>query len=298
MHILIIPKRRIPTFNDVGDTDGVVLGKMMLAAKRIAAQVGIAESGYRLVLNTNEHAGQSVFHIHLHLLGGMPLGPMVDQHWRAEQAQATALQSKEYDLATLFTEGKLSIVNREIRVSTASVNSPVKLESKPFVQLTDKAHDGLVWLSGEDFQQGTNTVEMRGKDVFQRSFIGIAFHGANDSTYDAVYCRPFNFFAQDSVRRIHAIQYIAHPTYTWKKLREERNGVFEKEIINPPKPDEWFTLRLLIEKTTVKAFINTATIPSLVIDKLNSRTTGKIGIFMGDNSGGDFRTMVVTRTKF
>jgi histidine triad (HIT) family protein len=55
---------------------------MMLVAKKMAADAGVADSGYRLVFNTNEDAGQSVFHIHLHLLGGMKTGPMVDQTWR------------------------------------------------------------------------------------------------------------------------------------------------------------------------------------------------------------------------
>ena len=130
---------------------------------------------------------------------------------------------------------------------------------------------------------------MRGKDVLQRSFIGVVFHGLNDSTFDAVYCRPFNFFAKDSVRRIHAIQYISHPDFTWKKLRDERNTMFESEIASPPDPNGWFILKLVIDKNTVKAFINTAEEPSLIVDKLNNRSTGQIGLFTGDGSGGDFK---------
>jgi len=135
---------------------------------------------------------------------------------------------------------------------------------------------------------------MRGKDALQRSFIGIAFHGLNDSTYDAVYCRPFNFFAKDSVRRIHAIQYIAHPFFTWKKLREERNAAFEKEILNPPDPNDWFSLKLVIRGSTIKAYINDLSIPSLVVEKLNNRNDGRVGIFTGDGSGGDFKTVSIS----
>jgi histidine triad (HIT) family protein len=69
-HILIIPKRHIATSNDLRDEDAPLIGNMMLAAKRIAQQEGLAERGYRTVLNCNAEAGQSVFHIHLHLLGG------------------------------------------------------------------------------------------------------------------------------------------------------------------------------------------------------------------------------------
>lgn len=70
MHVLIIPKKHIATLNDLGEDGAVVLGKLSMAAVRIAGESGIAASGYRVVMNCNADAGQSVFHIHLHLLGG------------------------------------------------------------------------------------------------------------------------------------------------------------------------------------------------------------------------------------
>lgn len=73
-HILIIPRQHIPTLNDLGPDGAGLLGRLLLAAKEIAADEGIAESGYRAVLNCNPGAGQSVFHIHVHLLGGRVLG--------------------------------------------------------------------------------------------------------------------------------------------------------------------------------------------------------------------------------
>lgn len=69
-HILVVPKRHIPTLNDLQDADGALIGKLYLTAQRIAQEEGLAEDGYRTVINCNEAAGQSVFHIHLHLLGG------------------------------------------------------------------------------------------------------------------------------------------------------------------------------------------------------------------------------------
>lgn len=67
-HILIIPKKHISTINDLAPGDTEVIGQLYLAAKQIAQQQGFAEPGYRVVMNCNEGAGQSVFHIHLHLL--------------------------------------------------------------------------------------------------------------------------------------------------------------------------------------------------------------------------------------
>jgi histidine triad (HIT) family protein len=69
-HILVVPKQHIPTVNDLEPGHEAVVGRLFLAAKTIAAQEGIAESGYRTVMNCNADAGQSVFHLHLHVLGG------------------------------------------------------------------------------------------------------------------------------------------------------------------------------------------------------------------------------------
>ena len=72
-HILIIPKRRIASINDLGSDDAELVGKLCLAAKQLAAEEGLAGDGYRVVMNCGEAAGQTVFHIHLHLLGGREL---------------------------------------------------------------------------------------------------------------------------------------------------------------------------------------------------------------------------------
>jgi len=74
VHILVIPKRHIATTNDLESEDAALVGNMVLAAKQIAVQEGIDERGYRTLINCNREAGQSVFHIHLHLLGGRAMG--------------------------------------------------------------------------------------------------------------------------------------------------------------------------------------------------------------------------------
>ena len=73
-HILIIPKRHISTINDIGPGDAGLIGGIFLAAREIAVQEGIAESGYRTLFNCNKDGGQDVYHIHLHLLGGRRMG--------------------------------------------------------------------------------------------------------------------------------------------------------------------------------------------------------------------------------
>lgn len=70
VHVLIIPKRHIATLSDVQPEDDALVGAMMRRAAVIATERGISDSGYRTVMNCNSHAGQTVFHIHLHLLGG------------------------------------------------------------------------------------------------------------------------------------------------------------------------------------------------------------------------------------
>ena len=76
-HILIIPNKLIPTTNDVEEEDELVMGRLFTVAKKLAKQEGIAENGYRLIVNCNGHGGQEVYHIHMHLVGGEPLGPML-----------------------------------------------------------------------------------------------------------------------------------------------------------------------------------------------------------------------------
>lgn len=75
-HILIVPNRPIPTVDDTTDSDEPALGRLFGAARIIAAQQGLTD-GYRLIVNCKQHAGQEVYHLHMHLVGGRPLGPML-----------------------------------------------------------------------------------------------------------------------------------------------------------------------------------------------------------------------------
>jgi hypothetical protein len=110
-------------------------------------------------------------------------------------------QRKAYNLSRLGKE-KMLVTTRPLK--------PIADGSKDGVSL-----DGIAWLKGIEFTNGTIEVDLRGKDLFQRSFVGIAFHGVDTTNYDAVYFRPFNFRSDDSVRRIHAVQYIHPPKLDW-----------------------------------------------------------------------------------
>lgn len=77
VHILIVPNRLIPTVNDVTPEDEATLGRMFTVAATLAREMGIAERGYRLIVNCNHDGGQEVYHLHMHLLGGRRLGPIL-----------------------------------------------------------------------------------------------------------------------------------------------------------------------------------------------------------------------------
>ena len=72
-----MPNKTIATVNDLTAEDEQIAGRMLLAARKIAEQEGIAEDGYRLIINCNRHGGQEIYHLHMHLVGGRPLGPML-----------------------------------------------------------------------------------------------------------------------------------------------------------------------------------------------------------------------------
>lgn len=80
VHVLIVPNRHIPSVNDVTEEDEPAMGRMLTVARKIAEQEGIAENGYRLIINVGNDGGQEVLHIHMHLIGGAAAGPMVKRN--------------------------------------------------------------------------------------------------------------------------------------------------------------------------------------------------------------------------
>lgn len=77
IHVLVVPKKEIPTINDISDEDALLIGKVYRVIGKLVKEFEIDKDGYRVVSNCNEHGGQTVFHIHFHLIGGKQLGTMV-----------------------------------------------------------------------------------------------------------------------------------------------------------------------------------------------------------------------------
>lgn len=161
------------------------------------------------------------------------------------------------------------------------------------VRLEGNGGPGFVRLENLAFGDGTIEFDARGKNAPQQSFLGVAFHGADAKTYDAVYFRPFNFNPADAARRRRAVQYISHPAHTWQKLREQFPGKYENAVAPVPDPDGWFHVRLVIAWPKVSVFVDAAAEPSLSVDQLSDRKRGWIGLWV-DVNGGDFANLKIT----
>ena len=193
---------------------------------------------------------------------------------------------KKYDLFNLNKNGKLQVVNRTLSSFMDKIGNGV--------QFSEANGDGVAWIDGVNFANGSIEVDIKGKDVLQQSFVGVAFHGVDEKTLDAIYFRPFNFHATDSVRRIHAVQYISHPDFPWNVLRETQNAKYEKAIPSAPDPNEWFHVKIVVDYPHITVFVNNSASPCLSVDKLNDRQSGKLGLWVGNSSGGEFANLVIS----
>ncbi len=187
-----------------------------------------------------------------------------------------------FDAQTIVRDWKT--VNRHATV--------VDSGGRKFVRLDEGPSMGLVW-APLDVGDGEIELDVRGRDVLQKSFLGVAFHIASDTVFDAVYLRPFNFRASDSTRHAHAIQYISQPAYPWDRLRSERPGQYEKPVLPEPDPNAWVHLRVVVRGSDVTAFVNGNASPALHVQALGGHTRGGVGLWVGDPSPGDFANLVV-----
>ena len=193
------------------------------------------------------------------------------------------------DLTKIVSGDGWRVVNREPEIVTENGQTCIH-----FTHYNQQS--GIAWLENFEFTNGVIEVDIKGKNVKGGSFLGIAFRGLNDSTYDAVYFRPFNF---DSLLNLNgrSVQYISHPLFTWYKLREEHPGLYENSIIPPPDPDKFFHAKIVVEKPKVKVYVNDIKEPSLVVEELSDRKGGKIGLWMDFVSDGTFANLKIIPAK-
>ncbi len=201
------------------------------------------------------------------------------------QVAANGQSPTTFDLAQRFRDNQLTVYNRQVNIE---IN-----DSKNAIVLSEEEGEGLVWVNGVSFSTGTIEVDLKGQDVFQHSFLGIAFHCADDSTFDAVYFRPFQFNADDPVRKKRSVQYISLPVYTWQKLREQQIGFFENKVEPSPDPNDWFHTKIVIKEKEMIVYVNNAATPCLRVSLLSQRKTGRIALYTADRSGGSFANLVI-----
>ena len=155
----------------------------------------------------------------------------------------------------------------------------IERNGKPALEFNQSGHH-VVWIKRLDFKEGTIEFDAKGKSgPPQSSFVGVAFRVVNQKMYDVVYFRPFNFRAAKPEARAHAVQYVSKPKWTWRRLRKEREGRYEKPIRPAPDGDAWFHAKIVIEKRQVSVFVNGETEPSLVVDELSTRPAGSVGLW-------------------
>lgn len=152
---------------------------------------------------------------------------------------------------------------------------------------------GLLILKDVNFSDGTIELDIKGEDKRGGSFLGLAFHGVDEKTYDAIYFRAFNFRSPE--KSGNAMQYISHPEHTWYSLRKKDLGKYENNIIPAPDPDNWFHVKVVIKSPKVEVFVNGNNEPSLVVNQLSSRNKGWLAFWADGNSKGNFKNLVIIK---
>ena len=207
---------------------------------------------------------------------------------------AVGLRSQEresirYDLMDSFRNGQLTVHNRHAEIGTNGARN--------WLTLSEETGEGLVWLNDTAFSTGIIDIDLKGQDVFQHSFVGIAFHGLNDSTFEAVYFRPFQFQTADTARKKRAVQYISLPEFTWQRLRSEHPGMYEKPVFPGPDPNDWFHAAIVVTEEEIRIYVNDGATPALTVASLSGRVNGKIGLYTADRSGGSFSNLSIKRSQ-
>jgi hypothetical protein len=206
-------------------------------------------------------------------------------------------------LIVLFFSGSVFVVHGQqaITYNLVKLLQENMLETYPKQQTTvlDSAKqaistNGIDWLKGVNFKDGTIDIDLRGKDVFLQSFLGIAFHAKDTTTYEVIYFRPFRFHSTDLPTRKWSVQYMSMPEFDYDKLRKEYPGVYENEVNPVPGAEDWFHATIVIKGDWITVYVNHSPTVSLKIKKLNNLTDGKIGLWSSPGAlSGDFAYLTI-----
>jgi hypothetical protein len=195
-------------------------------------------------------------------------------------------QTAHYNLVQMLRDGQIQIVKKSAPNSVIGVTDGT---DRPAINL-----QGDAWLKDVTFTNGRIDIDLRGKNIPGQSFIGVAFSARNDSDYECVYFRPFNFESVDSLHRIHMVQYMSLPGHEWNVLRETRPSVFEKRISPAPDPVVWFHATIVADSDSLRVYVNDAAESSLRVKRFKNHRGEKFALWCSDLSG-DFANLVISK---
>lgn len=206
-------------------------------------------------------------------------------HSAVPSLQVKLLDNRHDGLFGLYSDGSVSGFADLVITPAGNRNTAAAIESS-----------GLNWIKDAQLTDGTIEVDLKGRDVFQQSFLGIAFHGNDTSNYDVVYFRPFNFRTTDTLRRQHAVQYMSLPAHPWERLRKEHPLVYEQPVHPAPAAEDWFHATIVIKGKWVSVYVNHAAEPSLKAELLAGTRDRKVGLWSNGLSGS-FANLVIRDDK-
>jgi hypothetical protein len=165
---------------------------------------------------------------------------------------------------------------------------------RSIIRFDERPGAGVAWTRNVTFTDGDIDVDVKGRDLLQKSFVGVMFHATDDTTAEIVWLRPFNFRSTDTARHVHALQYTSYPEFSWQKLRSEHPGMYESAVPAELDPNGWNHLRVSVHGTDVRVYLNRSPTPTLTVRALGPNRSGGVGLWVGDQSNGDFANFTVT----
>lgn len=197
---------------------------------------------------------------------------------------ANGQQTKHYNLVKLLHKNKLDTTanGQEIQEFANPKNQAISVQ-------------GVLWLKDLSFKEGVIDVDLRGKNIFLKSFMGIAFHAKDLKNYDVVYFCPFRFHDTNLVTRKYSVKYMSKPDHDYLRLRKEYPGVYENDVKPAPQSDDWFHTTIVVKDGWVTVYVNHSAVPSLKVRQLNDIHDGKIGLWSyAATLNSDFANLSIT----